>query len=77
MKIVPIDGGISIVPETDFETDYLANCFIGKNDRKVIAKSGMSVGDLMSIDVTAKPDKHAEDCSQYAVNCLKNLVKES
>lgn len=43
--------GVSIIPETDFEIDFFRECFMNKNDRKVIIKSGSSLSDIMSIDV--------------------------
>jgi hypothetical protein len=43
--------GIRIIPETDFEVDFISVCFVGIEDRKVIVKSGMSIGDVQSLDV--------------------------
>jgi len=54
MRIEPIENGVRIVPETEFETDYLASLFIGSKDREVIVKSGSSIADLISIDVRVK-----------------------
>ena len=39
--------GVMIIPETEFEQEYLAECFIGNDDRNVIVKS--AVGDFCSI----------------------------
>ena len=72
MKAVPIENGISIVPETDFEAELLVKMFVGSGERSVVVKSGMSLSDIVSVDVKAKE----KDLAQYASNSLKNLVRE-
>lgn len=55
MKVSVIDSGVSIVPETDFETEYLKKLFIGNNiERKVVVKSGCSISDLVSVNITVE-----------------------
>lgn len=46
--------GIMIIPETDFELEYLSHCFIGETERHVIVKSGSSISDLQSVNVYAE-----------------------
>lgn len=51
MKLNIINDGVQVVPETEFEKQYLTNIFIGEQ-RKVIVKSGAGVGDLISLNIT-------------------------
>ena len=43
--------GFSLVPETDLEEELVASLFFGKENRKVVVKSGISIGDIVSLDV--------------------------
>jgi len=52
MKVLCIENGISIIPETEFETQYLSKVFVNSMDRKVVVKSGTSLGDIICLDVT-------------------------
>jgi hypothetical protein len=52
MKIVQAGPDrLSIVPETEFETEHLGRMFYANEDRAVVVKSGLGIGDLMSVDV--------------------------
>ena len=52
MKVLCIENGISIIPETEFETQYLSKVFVNSMNRKVVVKSGTSLGDIICLDVT-------------------------
>lgn len=60
MKItMPSEDTISIVPETEFETEVLGRMFFANSDRKVVVKSGASMKDLMSVNIVVERTKVA------------------
>jgi len=52
MQVETIENGFLVIPDTNFESDYLAKTFVNNKERKVVVRSGLSVADVMSIKVT-------------------------
>jgi len=51
MKVEVTDKGFLVVPETDFEKDYLVRTFVNCKERLVTIKYGLSLDDLISVKV--------------------------
>lgn len=51
------EGRLSIVPETEFEMEFLANMFFAVESRNVVVKSGNSISDVISVDVVVSKVK--------------------
>jgi len=49
MKVQVINKGFTVIPETDFEIDYLRR-FLSRK-REVVLKSGSNIGDVLAINV--------------------------
>lgn len=54
MKVYPSDEGIFIEPETEFETMWLSHKFMNALKRRVILKSGTSLGDVVGLVITVE-----------------------
>jgi len=49
MKVEVINKGFTVIPETDFEVDYLRG-FLSRK-REVIIKSGLNISDIEAMNV--------------------------
>jgi len=77
---------LSIVPETEFEAEFLGKMFFATEDRKVIVKSGMSVVDLQSIDIkvtkktvpplSVKCPVDGKDVVHYPAGSIGSMIKQ-
>ena len=56
-----IENGFSVIPETEFEQDYLRSIFLLKKNRRVVVKSGLEISDVVAVNVTATPLSTHED----------------
>jgi len=56
MKLELLNDGLLIVPETDFEKEYIETNFEKGKDLKAFVKCGLSPADLIGIKICL-PDK--------------------
>lgn len=59
MELAPIENGFQIIPETEFEKEYLSQLFINQKKRHVLVKSGTSLGDVVAVNVTVANEQEA------------------
>lgn len=59
MNVYPTDRGIVINPETQFEEVWLKDTFMSAK-REVILKSGLSLGDIVGLEITAKKEEKVD-----------------
>jgi len=60
MKVEIVENGLMVVPETDFEKDWLVNTFFSlADDIDIIAflKDGAEANDLRGLKVAREPKK--------------------
>jgi hypothetical protein len=57
MKVELLDNGLMIVPETEFEDDFLYGLEIGD----VYFKNGVTAADHLGLKITAKRKKYGVD----------------
>ena len=74
MKVELTNDGLLIVPDTEFETEYINRKF-GRGDVNCFVKCGLTPGDLIGIKV-CYPEAIAEDHKDINTIVAENFVQE-
>jgi hypothetical protein len=56
MEIHITDDGLMIVPETEFEKDYLQHTFPGGHTYKAFLKTGLTIDDVIGLKINKEID---------------------